>query len=118
MKITGGRVVDGRFERIEPRCHVCRDDELRVRVNGLLGWVGVPVPAGSGRTVIVGYTDVLQEVNDGRDEVDLITIDSLKIHARRHYEIGAVVDHFVAEMDKGLQRALNKLRTPKPIENR
>jgi hypothetical protein len=106
MRISGGRICDGRIERVEPRCHICRDDKVRVRVNELLDWRGVRVPSRSGWVNAVSYLDILREVNHGRDKADLITLASLRVHAKRHYDLAGVVAHWAAQIDKKLRSAL------------
>lgn len=115
MTFAGGRVRDGRFERVEPRCHVCRDEELRIRVNELLDWCRVPIawrPAHAVRAV--SYADILRDVNEGRGEADRITHASLRAHAKRHHHIDAMVAYWAAQIDKKLRRALDGFRDPKP----
>ncbi|PBA29858.1 hypothetical protein CKJ65_18735 [Mycobacterium intracellulare] len=116
MRISGGRICDGRFERIEPRCNICRDEELRVRVNELLDWRRVPIRwRPSSAVSVVSYSDILREVNGRRDEADRITHASLRIHAKCHYHFDAVVDYWAAQMDKKLRNALGRFRGLKPI---
>lgn len=116
MTFSGGRICHGRFERIEPRCHVCRDEELRVRVNELLDWCRVPIAWRPGRAVrAVSYADILRDVNESRDEADWITHASLRVHAKRHYDFDAVVGYWATQMDKKLRSALDGFRGPKPI---
>lgn len=116
MRISGGRVCDGRFERIEPRCHICRDEEVRLRVNELLDWLRVPIRWRRGEVDVLTYPDILRDVNGGRDEADRISHASLRVHAKRHYDLDAVVAHWAAQMDRALRSALNGFRGPKPIE--
>ena len=117
MRISGGRVCDGRFERIEPRCHICRDEKVRVRVNELLDWRRVPIASGRGGLVsAVSYAGILRDVNAGRDKADLITHASLRVHAKRHYDLAGVAAHWAAQMDKKLRSALDGFRGPKPTE--
>ncbi|WP_156765264.1 hypothetical protein [Mycobacterium sp. 1245852.3] len=115
MKISGGRIRDGRFERVEPRCHICREEKVRVRVNELLDWHGVPVAAGrGGRVSAVSYADIVQVVNEGRKETDLITLASLRAHAKRHYDFAGIAAYWAAQMDEQLTSFLDGLRGPKP----
>ena len=77
------------FERREPRCRICRDETVRVVVNQLLDWRGVPVILGRGKIHRITLTEILRSVetlNEGRDARDRITYDSLWIHAQRHYK--------------------------------
>ena len=46
------------FERREPRCRICRDEAVRVVVNELLDWRGVPVIQGRGKTHLVTLTQI------------------------------------------------------------
>jgi hypothetical protein len=106
MRISGGRIRNGRFERVEPRCHICREEYLRRRVNELLDWHGVPVAWGRGQVKALTYSDILKDVNEGRAEADLITLASLRVHRKSHYDLDGVVAHWAAQMDKMLRSAL------------
>lgn len=99
--------------RTEPRCRICRDEALRHEVDRMLDWRGVPVKGASGRMRHVTYTDALralEPLNDGRDERDRITYDSLWVHAKRHYDIDGVMaywsTHLMPEFRKNLRAAL------------
>ena len=68
------------FERREPRCRICRDETVRVVVNELLDWRGVPIILGRGKIHRITLTDILRDLeplNEGRDKRDRITYDSL-----------------------------------------
>ena len=98
------------FERREPRCRICRDKTVRVLVNKLLDWHGAPIILGGGKTHAVTYADILRElepVNAGRDNKDRITYDSLRVHAKRHYDDAAVTAYWRAQMHKELMNALS-----------
>jgi hypothetical protein len=80
-----GDVVDESIEsppgingfHIEPRCRVCRDDEVRKKVNGLLA-------TGS------SYAMVLRALGADKDTLgkgDRVTIDSIRNHAARHFPV-------------------------------
>ena len=76
------------FERREPRCRTCRDETVRIVVNELLDWHGVPVNLGRGKTHLVTYADILRDLaplNEGRDDKHRITYESLWNHSQRHY---------------------------------
>ena len=82
--MTRAAPVGADVERREPRCRICRDETVRVVVNGLLDWRGVPVILGSGQAHLVTYADILRDLeplNEGRDKRDRITYDSFGIHA-------------------------------------
>ncbi|WP_131811935.1 hypothetical protein [Mycobacterium mantenii] len=116
MTISGGRICNGRFERIEPRCHICRDEKLRVRVNELLDWWRVPIAwRPEGAVKVVSFADILRDVNERRDEADRITHASLRVHVSRHYDTDAVTAYWAAQMEKALRSALAGFRGPKPI---
>ena len=81
----------------EPRCRICRDPELRRLVNELLGWRGVPMAMGPGKNQAVTYASILRElepVNEGRHRRGRITYDALWNHAKRHYDLAGVADHW------------------------
>lgn len=97
------------FERREPRCRICRDETVRVLVNKLLDWHGVPIILGRGKSHVITYADILRElepVNRGRDERYRITYDNLWVHAKRHYDDAAVTAYWMARMYKELINAL------------
>ena len=97
------------FERREPRCRICRDENVRVLVNKLLDWHGAPIILARGKTHAVTYGDILREpepLNQGRDKKDRITYDSLMVHAKRHYDDAAVTAYWRARMHKELITAL------------
>jgi hypothetical protein len=100
-------------ERREPRCRICRHESVRVRVNQLLDWRGVPTTVGQRRCHKVTYTDILRQLeplNEGRDESDRITYDSLWNHAKRHYEIDGIATYWNSRMTKELRQALKRQR--------
>ena len=91
------------------RCRICRDETVRVLVNKLLDWHGAPMILGRGKTRVVTYADVLRDLeplNEGRDERDRITYDSLWVHAKRHYDHAAIAAYWRARMQKELMNAL------------
>jgi hypothetical protein len=62
---------------LEPRCRVCRNDEMRRKVNDLLA---------SG----ISYAMVLRALeqdNAKLDQRDRVTIDSIRCHTRRHFPV-------------------------------
>jgi hypothetical protein len=102
------------FERREPRCRICRDETLRISVNELLDWRGVPVFLEGGKTHRITYTDILEKLeplNEGRDGGDRITYSSLWVHAKRHYDIAAVAAYWRTQMVKEFRNALGGVRT-------
>ena len=73
------------FERREPRCRICRDEAVRILVNELLDWRGVPIILGRGKTHRITLTEILRDLeplNEGRDKKDQITYDCLWITPR------------------------------------
>ena len=76
------------FERREPRCRICRDETLRILVNELLDWRGVPIILGRGKIHRITLTEILRDLeplNEGRDERHRITYVGLWNHCQRHY---------------------------------
>jgi hypothetical protein len=92
--ITGAaEPVRADFERREPRCRICRDETVRIYVNELLDWRGVPVILGRGKTHRITLTEILRDLaplNEGRDKRHRITYDSLWVHAKRHYGLAGI----------------------------
>ena len=97
------------FERREPRCRVCRDETVRVVVNGLLDWRGVPVIREGGKTHRITLTEILRSLeplNEDRDMRDRISYDSLWIHAKRHYDVAGVAAYWRTRMYTEFRKAL------------
>ena len=70
---------------------------------------GAPIILGHGKTHVVTYADILRDLeplNEGRDKTDRITYDSLRVHAKRHYDDAAVTAYWRARMHKELMNAL------------
>jgi len=62
---------------LEPRCRVCRNDQLRTKVNEMLA-------AGASYAYIVR---ALAGDNDKLDPRDRVTIDSVRNHCERHFPV-------------------------------
>ena len=62
---------------VEPRCRVCRNDELRRKVNDLL--------IGGASYAMVLRT--LEQDNAKLDQRDRVTIDSIRHHTKRHFPV-------------------------------
>ena len=62
---------------LEPRCRVCRNDDLRRKVNELLA-------TGSSYAMIVRAIEV---DNAALDKCDRVTIDSVRNHCARHFPV-------------------------------
>ena len=101
------------FKRREPRCRICRDETVRVVVNELLDWRGVPIILGRGKTHLVTYADILRDLeplNEGRDERHRITYDSLWVHAKRHYDLAGIAAYWRTRMSKEFKEFKKALR--------
>ena len=101
------------YERREPRCRVCRDEAVRVVVNELLDWHGVPILLGRGKTHLVTYAEILRNLeplNEGRDERHRITHDSLWVHSKRHYDLAGIVAYRRTRMSKEFMEFKKTLR--------
>ena len=64
---------------------------------------------GGNRGRRITYTDILgmlEPLNEGRDERDRITYDSLWIHAKRRYDLAGVAAYWSTQMHKELRKAL------------
>ena len=62
---------------LEPRCRVCRNDRLRMKVNDMLA-------TGVSYAMILR---ALQKDNDHLDTPDRVTIDSIRNHTARHFPV-------------------------------
>jgi hypothetical protein len=101
------------FERREPRCRICRDESVRIRVNELLDWRGVPIFLARGKFHRITYAEILRDlapINEGRDKKDRITYDSLWVHAKRHYSLAGQVTYRRARMAKEFKEFKQALR--------
>ena len=101
------------IERREPRCRICRDETVRILVNELLDWRGVPINLGRGKTHLVTYADILRDlepVNEGRDKRDQITYDCLWVHAKRHYDLAGIAAYWRTRMSKEFKEFKKALR--------
>ena len=101
------------FERREPRCRICRDESVRIRVNELLDWRGVPIILGRGKAHRISYAEILRELaplNEGRDDRHRITYDSVWVHAKRHYDLAGIVAYRRTRMAKEFKKFKQALR--------
>ncbi len=62
---------------LQPRCRVCRNDQLRTKVNDMLA-------TGLSYAMILR---ALQKDNDQLDTPDRVTIDSIRNHTARHFPV-------------------------------
>ena len=89
--------------KLEPRCRVCRNDELRRKVNSLLA-------SGASYAFIVRS---LAEDNARLDPCDQVTVDSVRNHAGRHFPVQNVAQatyRAMATAPVHAPRALSSLR--------
>lgn len=103
----------------EPRCRICRYEPVRLLVNELLDWRGVPVMLGGRSTAHrITYSDILRDLeplNGSWNEQDRITYSSLWVHAKRHYELEGTVAFWNKQID-GELRAMGPRRADGPPE--
>ncbi len=93
----------------EPRCRICRDEAVRVAVNELLNWRGVPVFRQGGKSRTITLTDILAQLeplNEGREKGDRITYTALWNHFQRHYRLAGVAAYWRARTYKDTMKAL------------
>ena len=101
--------VGADFERREPRCRICRHETVRILVDELLDSRGVPVIAEGGKTHRITLTEILhslEPINEGRDNRDRITYNSLWIHFQRHYSLAGIAAYWRTRMSKEFKEAL------------
>jgi hypothetical protein len=101
-------MTDG-VERKEPRCRICRDESVRVVVNEVLDWRGVPVFRQGGKLHRITLSDILtwlEPLNQGREKRDRITYDALWNHCQRHYSLAGIAAYWSARTYKDLMKAL------------
>jgi hypothetical protein len=99
------------FEIREPRCRICRDEDLRLCVNELLVWHGAPTFTGPRRAHVVTYVDILRHLNENRATADQISYSTLWVHAKKHYGHVVTAAEFRAWMYEEIIRALDVPRT-------
>ena len=86
---------------------------MRVVVNELLDWRGVPVNLGRGKTHRITLTEILrtlEPLNEGRDKRDRITYDGLWIHFQRHYSLAGITACRRTRMSKEFRKFKKALR--------
>ena len=86
---------------------------MRILVNELLDWHGVPIIVGRGKTHLVTYADILRDLeplNKGRDKRDRITYDALWIHAKRHYDLAGIAAYWRTRTQKEFTEFKKALR--------
>lgn len=105
---------------LEPRCRVCRNDELRGRVNDMLA-------TGASYAMI---SRSLAADNDRLDASDRITIDSIRNHCQRHFPVQNVAKATYRDIlerrahqnqvdfDEGVATALTPLAFMEVVMNR
>ncbi len=101
------------YERREPRCRVCRDETVRVVVNKLLDWRGVPIIRKGRKAHRITLTEIprsLEPLNEGRDQRDQITYDNLWVHGKRHYDFAATAAYRRTLMAKEFKEFKESLR--------
>jgi hypothetical protein len=103
--------VRANIEIRERRRRICRDPDVRLLINDLLDWRGVPVFLEGGKIHRITYADILDKLeplNEGRDDSDRITYCSLWIHAKRHYDMAAVAAYWGARVNREFRSALRR----------
>jgi hypothetical protein len=101
--------VSADFERREPRCRICRDETVRVVVNDLLDWRGVPIILGRGKIHRSTLTEILRDLapfNEGRANRGRITHNSLWIHFHRHYDLAGTPAYRSTRISRELRKVL------------
>ncbi|MFY9492269.1 MAG: hypothetical protein WAP49_15525 [Mycobacterium sp.] len=91
--------------RPEPRCHVCRTDSIRARVNAMLA---------KGAS----YAQIVRAV--GAEDGDPVTLDSVRNHASRHFPVQnaaqatyrEIVERRAAENEIDFEKGLKIALTP------
>src|SRR5262245_38348089 len=107
------------LDRGEARCKICRDADLRLLVDALLDWRGVPVPLKGGRMHRVSYADVLRALepfNGFCGDWERITYNNLWVHAKRHYDIAGIAAYWSRRTEKEVRNFLKDNRCRKTVE--
>jgi hypothetical protein len=107
------------LERVETRCRICRDPELRLLVDALLDWRGVPVPLEGGRVHRVTYSDVLRALepfNGFCGDWETVTYNNLWVHAQRHYDLRGIATYWSRRTEKEVRNFLKDNRCRNTVE--
>jgi hypothetical protein len=104
------------LERAEPRCRICRDPDLRLLVDTLLDWHGVPVPLEGGKIHLIGYADVLRALEPINGGWERITYDNLWVHAKRHYDLAGIAAYWSRRTEKEVRNFLKDNRSRNTVE--
>jgi hypothetical protein len=104
------------LERAEPRCRICRDPDLRLLVNALLDWHGVPVPLESGKMDLITYADILRAVEPINGGWDPITYHNVRVHAKRHYDLAGIAAYWSRRTEKEVRNFLKDSRGRNTVE--
>ena len=87
---------------------------MRVLVNELLDWRGVPIISGGSQDTPDHSPPRscawLEPINEGRDKWDRITYDSLWIHFQGHYSLAGITAYWGAQMSKEFKEFKEALR--------
>ncbi len=86
---------------------------MRVAVNELLDWHGIPIILSRSKVRRITLTEILRHLaplNEGRDTKDRITYDSLWVHFQRHYGLAGQVAYRRARMSKEFRKFKEALR--------
>ena len=74
----------------------------------LLDWHGVSIFLGRGKVRRITLTEILRHlapINEGRDDKDRITYDSLWVHFQRHYDLAGIVAYRRTRMAKEFKKS-------------
>jgi hypothetical protein len=107
------------LERAESRCRICRDPELRLLVDALLDWRGVPVPLAGGKMHRITYADVLRALEPFSvicADWERLTYNNVWIHAQRHYDIAGIAAYWTRRTGKEVRNFLKDNRCTSIVE--
>ena len=86
---------------------------MRSLANELLDLRGIPIFAEGGKTHRITLTEILRSlepINEGRDNRDRITYNSLWIHFQRHYSLAGITAYWRTRMSKEFKEFKEALR--------
>ena len=86
---------------------------VRVVVNELLDWRGVPIILKGGKSRRITLTEILRDLepfNEGRDTRRRITYDSLWVHAKRQYDLAGITAYWRIRTQKEFKEFKKALR--------
>jgi hypothetical protein len=107
------------LERAEARCKICRDPDLRLLVDALLDWHGVPVPLAGGKMHRITYADVFRALEPFSvicADWERLTYNNVWLHAQRHHGLAGIAAYWSRRTEKEVRNFLKDKRCRNTVE--